>query len=98
MIRLVRMNGGSHEMEMFTRGNNYFVVNGVIYDDANRPHSVSGTELFLYSTGCSFYVYTKDEVKDILDAHEIECDGLVTDEQALHSGLLIKVINSMGGW
>lgn len=98
-MRLVQMNGGNcHESEMFTRGNNYFVVNGVIHDDANRPHSVSGTELFLYTTGCSFYVYTKDEVKDILFAHDMECDGLVTDEQSLHSCSLIKVINSMGGW
>lgn len=74
MMRLVLMNGGSPEAEMFTLGKNYFVVNGVIYNDINRPYNVSGNELFLYSTGCSFYVYTKDEVKEILDAHETEVD------------------------
>lgn len=91
MIRLVRMNGGSHEMEMFTRGNNYFVRDGVITDDANQKHNVFGTNVFLYSTGCSFYVYTVDEVQAILE----EFDGLVTDEEAAYVDALRSVIDSM---
>lgn len=91
MIRLVRMNGGSHEMEMFTRGNNYFVRDGVITDDANQKHNVCGTNLFLYSTGCSFYVYTVDEVQAILE----EFDGLATDEEAAYVDALRSVIDSM---
>lgn len=96
MIRLVQMSGGSgHELEMFTRGNNYFVRDGVITDDANQKHNVCGTNLFQYSTGHSFYVYTVDEVQSILDACEEQFDGLATDEEAAYVDALRSVIDSM---
>lgn len=96
MIRLVQMSGGSgHELEMFTRGNNYFVLDGVITDDANQKHNVCGTNLFLYSTGYSFYVYTTEEVQSILDAYEEQFDGLATVEEAAYVDALRSVIYSM---
>lgn len=99
MKRLVKMIGGSgHETEMFTNGKNYFVKDNIIEDDANQKHHVVGSELFLYSTGHSFYVYTKDEVRAILEAYEQEIDGLATEEQLAQIALLLSVIDTMGGW
>lgn len=94
MKRLVKLVGGSvHKTESFSYKNYVVDSDNNIIDDIGTVHHLYGTELFLYSTSNSFYVYTKSEVIDIRDALEIEIDGIPTIEQSKMLETLYEIIN-----
>lgn len=95
MLRLVKVSSGGHELEMFRKDINYMVIDNVIFDERGKGHELVGTEQFLYSTGTTFYVYTKDEVQSLYDALQEEIDGISTGSQDLRLANLQAVIEDM---
>lgn len=92
---LVKKISGAHELEVFSTDKNYEVLDGIITDDVGTKHHVHGTNLFQYSTGTTFYVYTKLEVQDLADALEDEIDGIPSYEQFERLRMLNSIIEDM---
>lgn len=98
MLLLVQARGASSvQNEKFTIGKNYFVLNGVIHDNAGTAHEIDDCFSIMKSAEHYFHVYSIDEVNKIHYEHakRTEYDPKCTD--VLYSILYHEVLHSMCG-
>ena len=94
MMRLVKaLNSNEFENEHFTTGSNYYIIDGKISDDNNNLFKTFGTELYQYTEGHSFYVYSRSEVQELIDNLVVEIDGIPSLEQEARLQNLQNIID-----